>query len=184
LTLYHGTNSLIGTIDLSLCRNRTDFGKGFYLTDKIGTAQLWAIRKSELSSGIATIIQYEIDESLFSIYGKRFAIYPESEWLDFICSNRRIVTQTSLQNEPRHDYAWVSGPIADDRIVDIVDEYLNEEISAQEALLRSNVLPATYQLSLHSQTAISFVNEDSAMYRQLKNGRWSQRWLKRKQPMQ
>jgi hypothetical protein len=43
LFLYHGTYLVIETINLSKCKNRTDFGKGFYLTDKIGTAQIWAL---------------------------------------------------------------------------------------------------------------------------------------------
>ena len=49
MTFYHGTNMLIGEIDLSKSRNRVDFGKGFYLTDKLGTAYIRAIRKVELA---------------------------------------------------------------------------------------------------------------------------------------
>jgi hypothetical protein len=41
--VYHGTNAVISVIDLSVCRVRTDFGKGFYFTDRIETAKGWAL---------------------------------------------------------------------------------------------------------------------------------------------
>ena len=36
MKMYHGTNMVVGVIDLTKSRNRVDFGKGFYLTDKKG----------------------------------------------------------------------------------------------------------------------------------------------------
>lgn len=33
MKLYHGSNTLIESIDLSRCRPYKDFGRGFYLTD-------------------------------------------------------------------------------------------------------------------------------------------------------
>jgi hypothetical protein len=178
--MYHGTNSIIDAIDLDKSRNRTDFGKGFYFADKIGTAQLWAVRKAELQLGTPTIIQYEFDNCMFDLNGRRFATVPDLDWLTFICNNRRRNNPTALTREPRHDYHWVSGLIADDKVVDVVDEYLNGEISDSETLRRLRALPATYQLSLHSQSAISLIDEASVKYKELKKGRWTQKWLKRR----
>ena len=65
MTVYHGSNMLIGKIDLGRSRNRVDFGKGFFLTDKLGTARDWAVRKVELESeGIPTVIAYEISPEI------------------------------------------------------------------------------------------------------------------------
>ena len=175
---YHGTNAVIGAIDLEKCRNRTDFGKGFYLTDKIGTAQAWAIRKAELFGGTATIIQYEVNGGVFGLYGKRFAIVPELEWLKFICDNRRRIAANATKREPRHDFNWVSGLIADDKIVDVVDEYLNDEISDAAAIRRSRALPTTFQLSSHTQASIKYIDEGYVLYKQLRNGLWTQKWFK------
>jgi len=86
---YHGTNILIDKINLEKSRFRTDFGKGFYLTDKIGTAQAWAMNKTEIRGGIPAVLRYEINENLFTIKGKRFPNYPTIEWLEFICFNRK-----------------------------------------------------------------------------------------------
>ena len=180
MTFYHGTNSLIHLVDLSKCRNRTDFGKGFYLTDKFGTAQEWALRKTEIRGGISTVLSFTINDGIFKLEGKRFNAQPTLEWLEFISLNRQ--TQQRFQNnkEPRHNYHWVSGSIADDRIADVVDEYLEGDISADEAISRAKVLPQSYQLSLHTREAVCFLDELNVLYRQFKNGGWSKQWIARK----
>ena len=181
MRFYHGSNMIISTIDLAKSRNRVDFGKGFYLTDKIGTAQKWAIRKVELEGeGISTILCYEIDNNLYDLLGQRFADEPDLDWLNFICSNRRNDPATFLNKEPRHDFNWVSGAIADDKIVDVVAEYLRGERSDEEAIRHAIKLPKTYQLSLHTSAAISFVDDIDVTYKQLKRGLWSQNWITRK----
>jgi hypothetical protein len=172
---------VIGAIELAKSRNRVDFGKGFYLTDKIGTAQIWAIRKVELEGeGIPTILCYETASDLFSLHGLRFPDDPNLEWLNFICSNRRNNPSASSQKEPRHDFNWVSGAIADDKIVDVVAEYLRGETTGEEAIRRARALPKTYQLSIHTAVAISFIDDINVIYKQLKRGSWSQNWITRK----
>ena len=39
MILYHGTDQLIGFINFNKSRLRTDFGKGFYMSDKLGNAR-------------------------------------------------------------------------------------------------------------------------------------------------
>ena len=46
MIFYHGTDRVINEIDLRKSRLRTDFGRGFYLSDKLGNARDWAIDKS------------------------------------------------------------------------------------------------------------------------------------------
>jgi len=180
MAFYHATNLLIYRIDLSLGRNRVDFGKGFYLTDKFGTARDWAIRKVELEGeGTPTVLSYEIDSGLYTLPGMRFAAIPGIEWLEFICSNRRFDSSGSNKKEPRHDHHWVAGPIADDKVVDVVAEYMRDEIAANKAIERLKALPQTYQLSLHTSEALAFVDEGKVFYKQYRNGRWSQNWMAR-----
>jgi len=181
MNFFHGTNMLIERIDISIGRNRVDFGKGFYLTDKFGTARDWAIRKVELEGeGTPTVINYTIDPDIFLLKGLRFSSSPDIEWLEFICSNRRFDPSGSTGKEPRHDFNWLAGPIADDKVVDVVAEYMRKEIAAETAVRRLCALPQTYQLSLHTTDAICFIDEDKALYKQLKRGLWSQNWIKLK----
>jgi hypothetical protein len=177
MAFYHGTSLIIDTIDLTMSRLRTDFGKGIYFTDKIGTAQNWAASKATLR-GTPTILSYEISDNLYHLYGKRFDGV-SAQWLEFICFNRQRTPPNSLNSEPRHDYNWVSGQIANDDIADVVDDYLSGDITAEEAIQRARALPQTYQLSLHTKDAIRFVDDVNVSYRQFKNGRWSRDWIKR-----
>ena len=179
--LYHGTNILIGEIDLTRSRNRVDFGRGFYLTDKLGTAYSWAIRKVELEGeGIPTVLSYKINPEVYTLFGLRLPNNPGDEWLEFICSNRRMSPSTLVVKEPRHDYNWSAGPIADDKVVDVVAEYMRDEITAEMAVLRLRALPQTYQFCLHTSAAVSFVDDVNVVYKQLKRGRWTQNWIKRR----
>jgi len=176
MTMYHGTTLVISKVDLEKSRLRLDFGKGFYLADKQGTAHIWAKNKTiQLGSGIPTILAYTVDNSIYKIHGKRFNPTPEEEWLEFICFNRR---RENKGNEPRHDYNWVSGPIANDKVYNVVDNYLDGIIDASEAITRARTLPQTYQLSLHSSLALSYIDEKSMVYKQFKNNGWSKNWVK------
>jgi len=74
---YHGTteeriakyNPVLGeylegfSIDLSLCRPRTDFGQGFYLTTSRKQAKNWASNVTHRSRGIdrAALLEFSID---------------------------------------------------------------------------------------------------------------------------
>jgi len=179
MAYYHGTNTIITRVDLSLSRNRTDFGKGFYLAGKADTAQSWATRRAMISDGVPTILRYEFADDLFNLYGKRFSNEPSHEWLDFISLNRQQKYSENSKNEPRHEYHWVSGPIANDDIADVVDEYLAREITREEAVRRARALPQTFQLSIHTILATSLINETNVSYKQFKNGRWTKDWLRR-----
>jgi hypothetical protein len=43
---HHGTNLVIGAIDLYRSRARTDFGKGFYMGNNLGEARKWAVSQT------------------------------------------------------------------------------------------------------------------------------------------
>jgi len=178
MTLYHGTNQIIGKIDLSKGRARTDFGLGFYLSGKIGTAQDWAISKTLLLGGMPTVIQYELRDDYKDLYGHRFPEAPSDEWLDFVVSNRKL-KHDGIKKEPRHEFNWVSGPIADDNMNTVVKEYIAGNVSKDEAIRRARILPQTFQICLHTTEAIEFIDKGNVLYKQLKNGKWSRNWIKR-----
>ena len=119
---------------------------------------------------------YTVDTGIYEIRGKRFNPIPEEEWLEFICFNRR---RENKGDEPRHDYNWVSGPIANDKVYNVVDNYLDGVIDASEAIKRAQTLPHTYQLSLHTSLALSYIDEKNVVYKQFKNNGWSKNWVKR-----
>lgn len=114
MTLYHGTNADIETIDLTRGLRHKDFGKGFYLTPDRETAIRMAQKKTRLFGGTATLITYEMDEAALQS-GLNIKRFPEKacvEWLVFVDANRDRKTIT-----PIHNYDIVIGPIADDGVV-------------------------------------------------------------------
>jgi len=114
------------------------------------------------------------------LYGKRFPKAPSIEWLEFISQNRQRSHVDMPESEPRHEYHWVSGPIANDDIADVVDEFLAGEITCELAVQRARALPQTYQLSLHTQAVAEMIDYEKVLYKQFKNGRWTKDWLKTK----
>lgn len=70
MTLYHGSNSNIDSIDLTRSMRYKDFGKGFYLTPDRKTAVRMAQKKAKLFGGTPTLITYELDESALTSFLK------------------------------------------------------------------------------------------------------------------
>jgi len=171
---------VIGEINIEKSRLRTDFGRGFYLTDSIETAQNWAARRVSATGGVATIIRYEIFDDIFMLQGKRFESTPSPEWLEFIVMNRKRKAKNELIEEPRHTHCWVSGPIADDKIADVVENYLAGEINSVEAIALARALPQVFQLSLHTQSSLNVIDENNVQIKQFKDGKWSKDWVLRK----
>ena len=63
MTLYHGSNEDIQTIDLERGLRFKDFGKGFYLTPDKSTATRMAQKKTRLFGGAPTLISYDLSET-------------------------------------------------------------------------------------------------------------------------
>jgi len=166
---YHGSSAKIIAIDLTKSRLRTDFGRGFYLTDKLGGAREWALRNI---SGTPTVTQYEIAPDIYSAETKtlRFGAATH-EWLEFVRKNReRRERKNAETKEPRHDFDVVSGPIADDKVAIVVDEYCRGLKTAEQALKEIRFIPNVIQISLHTQKAIDFAT--AVACQQHKNGKW------------
>jgi hypothetical protein len=173
MTLYHGTSEIIKEIDFEKSNLRTDFGKGFYMGSKLGEARKWAMGKAGFS-GIPTIMKYSVKNSVLHdacVNPIRFD-QPNADWLEFVKENRRKQVVDGNYNEPRHSYGAVSGPIADDKANIVVARYCNEDIGVDEALALIRIIPSVFQLSLHTQLALSYITSTEYQQR-LTDGKWS-----------
>ncbi|MCL2819713.1 MAG: DUF3990 domain-containing protein [Oscillospiraceae bacterium] len=162
MILFHGTNIKIGNIDFDKSRLRTDFGKGFYLSDKLGNARNWAVDKSSISE-TPTVMRYEIDKTILNddrISYLRFDS-PTIEWLNFVRDNRQKTINGMSNKEPRHSYDIVSGPIANDKVAIAVEKYCREKLTAEETLLEVKAIKNVFQLSMHTQLALSYIQSIS-----------------------
>ena len=130
MTLYHGSNQDILSIDLEKGLMYKDFGKGFYLTPDKATAIRMAQKKARIFGGEPTLITYELDEKGLNseIKVKRFPAKANVDWFLFIDANR-----DRKQKQPVHNYDIVIGPIADDGVVLQLANFHQGIYSAQDA---------------------------------------------------
>lgn len=130
MTLYHGSNQDIVSIDLEKGLMYKDFGKGFYLTPDKATAIRMAQKKARIFGGEPTLITYELDEKGLNseIKVKRFPAKANVDWFLFIDANR-----DRKQKQPVHNYDIVIGPIADDGVVLQLANFHQGIYSAQDA---------------------------------------------------
>ena len=158
MILYHGTNENIETIDLTKGLRHKDFGKGFYVTPDKATAIRMAKKKARLFGGTATLITYEMDDSVFQS-DLKIKVFPEEacvEWLLFVDANRDRKNET-----PIHDFDIVIGPIANDGVVLQLTNYREGIYSPEEVakLLQDRYLDQQYYFG--TERALRFLHKTS-----------------------
>ena len=143
MTLYHGTNADIESIDLTKGIRYKDFGQGFYLTPDRQTAVRMAQKKARLFGGEPTLITYEMDDAALQS-DLNVKVFPEQacvEWFLFIDANRDRKNTT-----PVHAYDIVIGPIANDGVVLQLTNYHEGIYTPEQAaqLLQDKYLDQQY----------------------------------------
>ena len=130
MKLYHGSNILITQIELNKSKPNKDFGKGFYLSDSYQQAFEMAKFKSFQLGGEPIVSEFEFDDkglSRFELKTKSFLDYSE-EWIDFIIDNRNGIKE--------HDFDFVYGPIADDKVGRQLRLFNDNDITKQQLIER------------------------------------------------
>lgn len=130
MRLYHGSNGAVSSQVLMPIVRSLDFGQAFYTTSDFEQAAKWA-RTSRLrrGEGVSTVSCYEIDDSAMAeLTCMRFA-GPTKEWLQFVSRNR---------NEGIDDSGCdiVSGPVANDNTMPVLNLYFKGAYTEEEALRR------------------------------------------------
>ena len=152
MKVYHGSYTRIEAIDLSKCKPRKDFGRGFYVTKIRRHAENWAsvIGENNNTAGVVTEFEYAEDSFIENICKiKHFNGYNE-EWLDFIVANRN-----KRSPEPAHDYDIVEGPVANDKIQNTLRFYLKGEISKEKFLEMLTYHEETHQICFCTLNSLS-----------------------------
>lgn len=127
MILYHGSHQEIVSPDIAFSRAKLDFGQGFYTTPIKQQAINWAKRFKRLGKQ-GVVNYYEFDENLFAqFHTKEFYSYNE-QWLDFIIANR---TEQAVDI-----YDIVIGGVANDRVFNTIELFIEGLIGKQEALGR------------------------------------------------
>ena len=149
MILYHGSNQDFRSVDLSKSKDKRDFGKGFYTTTIKEQAQQWAYAMFTRFGGDGIYLYEFIFPPSSDLKSKKY-LEISDEWFDFILLNR---TSIGLQ----HDYDFVQGPVANDKIVLTITGFIDGLYSREEAMHRLRYSKANDQVSLHTEKAVSLL---------------------------
>ena len=145
-TLYHGSNAIIEQPLVSIGRKDLDFGPGFYLTPLFEQASKWVARiKTIRRAGQAIVNAYEFTQPQ-GCKVKRFDAY-DKEWLDFIVDSRK-------GKQPWKGYDIVEGGVADDRVIDAVEAYINGYADVENTLRQLAYHKPNCQICILSQETV------------------------------
>ena len=148
-TLYHGSYAAVPQPQSARGRRCLDFGQGFYLTNLRKQAERWAqvVTERKTRNGIPQLNVYQFDEALAWDYRwLRFEEY-NLTWLDYVVACRR-------GEDVWQQYDIVEGGVANDNVIDTVEDYSQGIITAEQALGQLRYKPLNHQLCIISQTVI------------------------------
>ena len=160
IIVYHGTTSLIKTIDVTKGKPYKDFGRGFYVTESKSHASNLALRNKRIEkerygrSCDALLYTYKMSKTRLLIFDVKEFQAADFEWLLFVIANRRA-------RDRAHNFDVVIGPTANDDTMTVINAYLDAlygVIGDEDALmtLLKNIKPDKLPKQIY------FSNNDAA----------------------
>ena len=151
ITLYHGTHLSIPEPLAKVGRKNLDFGPGFYLTKIESQAKDWATiiasRKGRETKAVLNIYRFDISSAKAdNIRIKRCDSY-DIEWLNYVVDCRKGKDISS-------EYDIVEGGVANDNVIDTVEDYEKGIITAEQALGQLCYKKINHQICILNQEVI------------------------------
>ena len=151
LTLYHGSQVSVPQPNAKAGRKNLDFGPGFYLTTIKKQAEDWAVvmagRKGRNAEAVLNTFLLNMEQA--AIDGVRIKSFPtyDLEWLDYVVACRR-------GKDYSNEYDIIEGGVANDNVIDTVEDYEKGIITAEQALGQLKYKKVNHQLCILNQTVI------------------------------
>ena len=148
ITVYHGSIAEVQNPLVSLGRANLDFGKGFYVTDLRSQAESWARRMAtrRFLSPILNVYELDIESIKANCLYLYFDAYDKA-WLDFIIASRNGGEQWQV-------YDVIEGGVANDRVINPVEDYMRGRMSAEAALAELSKHQPNNQVCILNQRVI------------------------------
>ncbi len=148
ITVFHGGVNRIEAPLVKAGRKDLDFGQGFYVTRIYSQAKTWADRTARQQMETPIVNEYELDIDTIAKECRylKFEQY-DSAWLQFIVSCRGGYDSSK-------DYDCVEGGVANDRVIDTVEGYINGTVSEEYALQELSKHQPNHQICLLNQLVI------------------------------
>ncbi len=130
--------------------NRTlDYGVGFYTTTDYKQARDWVSRHNRKAQ-VGYVNVYDIDMDAVRQANTLWFDEPNEEWIDFVDNNRNTPGYS-------HNYDFVYGPVANDRVYAAFALYEARLIGKQELLSMLKVYDLVDQLLFHTPKALKLL---------------------------
>ena len=145
IEVYHAGTEKVEHPECRFGRENLDFGKGFYITDIYDQAYNFAQFKSRERRTPALINVYLLDRKalLEEAHSLIFDRYNE-DWLEFIVECRS-------GGDIWKEYDYIEGGVADDRVIDTINMYIEGFISRNRALNNLRYLKPNNQICILNQ---------------------------------
>lgn len=151
ITLFHGSYMPVESPLVKLGRMKVDFGQGFYLTKLRKRAESWAktIAERKGRNASPTISIFSFDFEAAKADGYRIKIFESYnlEWLEYVVDCRR-------GGKKQLQYDLVEGGVANDNVIDTVEDYENGIITAGQALGQLKYKEVNHQICILSQIVV------------------------------
>ena len=147
ITVYHVSCAEVKKPSVDVNGENLGFGKGFYLTNSKIEAESLARKMGDN----AVISVYEFNYFKTKNVGYRFNEFEtyNKEWLNFVVDCRKGKDVTA-------DYDIVIAGGVNDQIVNIVEDYENNNITAEEAVEQLRYNDVKFQICILNQEIIDF----------------------------
>ena len=161
ITRYHGSYTAVPFPLVKLGRNKVDSGQGFYLTKLRKQAESWANTISERKGRTAkpTVSSFSLNYDAVKLERYRIKVFEfyDIEWLDYVVDCRK---GGSMQSK----YDLVEGGVANDNVIDTVEDYENGIITADQALGQLKYKEVNHQICILNQEIadkyLSFISSE------------------------
>ena len=151
ISLFHGATMEVRDPLVGIGRKKVDFGRGIYLTKMRRQASLWAETIAERRmTGTPVLNEYRFDIDLAKeLAGGRYKVFTayDLEWLNYVVDCRR---GGKLQKQ----YDVVEGGVANDKVIDTVEDYEKGVITAEQALGQLAHREVNHQIAILSQAIV------------------------------
>lgn len=151
MILYHGSHLAVPQPLAKAGRRNLDFGPGFYLTKLKTQAEAWAVvvagRKGRHVIPVVSVYHFDKEQALSDdVRFKVFDTY-NIEWLEYVVNCRQ-------GKDYSEEYDVVEGGVANDNVIDTVEDYEKGVITAEQALGQLRYKKVNHQLCILSQFVI------------------------------
>lgn len=168
ITIYHGSNKIIGKPIYGVGKPYNDYGLGFYCTKHLELAKEWSC----IENVDGYVNQYEIELNDLNILNLSNQEYTVLHWLAILVEYRDFVVKSPIMNRAKswlknkfkidlEPYDVIIGYRADDSYFAFAKAFLNNEISLKQLSYAMHLGNLGEQIVLKSKRAFDCIQFQS-----------------------